>query len=149
MGVGLCWLGTLRGGFFGLGYGGFLQKSYATEYVLISEGDVALHLLPELHYAPHQKVWLALSRQIGLFSPKLEGFGIGHHLLLLQFPDVLAGKFGVRRWWETLSMKAQWCQWGLVIILYLVPFASPSGELERGLHLTCQFLVVIYPRNLS
>ena len=74
---------------------GFLRKSHATGDVLIAEGDVALHLLPELPYAPHQKAWLAPSRWIGFFCPKLEGFGIGHHLFLLQFSDVLAGELGV------------------------------------------------------
>ena len=64
-GVGLCWLDTLWGGFLGLVMGEFLWKSHDIEDVLISEGDVTFHLLPELHYAPCQKAWLALSRQIG------------------------------------------------------------------------------------
>ena len=89
------------------------------------------------------------AKRHGWPCPKLEGFGIGHHLLLLQFPDVLAGKLGVRWWQETLLMKAQWCQWGLIVILNMVPFADLPWEFERGLHLPCQFLIVIHPRNLS
>ena len=73
---------ALLGWLLGLDYWGLLQKSHATEDILIS-GEITFHLLPELHYAPCQKMWLALSRQIGFFHPKLEGFGIGHHLLLL------------------------------------------------------------------
>ena len=124
-------------------------KSHTSEDVLISEGDITFHLFSELHYAPCQKAWLALSRQIGFFHPKLEGFGIGHCLLPPQFSDVPAGEFGGRQWQKTLLMKAWWCQWGLVVILNPVPLADPSGELERGPHLLCQFLMVIYSRNLS
>ena len=83
-------VGHSWGGFLWLGGQGFLQESNATEDVLISKGNITFHILPELHYISHQKAWLALSRQIGFFHPKLEGFGIGHHLLLLQLPDVLA-----------------------------------------------------------
>ena len=129
-GVGLCWVSTLKGGFLGLGFMGFLRKSKATEDVLIIEGDIALHLLPELPYAPQQKVWLAPSRQIGFFCPKLEGFGIGHCLLPLQFSDVPAGKLGVGQWQETLMMKAWWCWWGLVVIFNPVPLTNPLRELE-------------------
>ena len=136
------------GGFLGLGYQGFLWKSHASEGILISEGDIMFHLLPELHYAPCQKGWLTLSRWIGFFHPKLEGFGKGHHLLLLQFSDIPAREFGVRQWQETLPLKAQWCWWGLVVILNPVPFADPSGELKRGPHPPCQFLMVIHHRNL-
>ena len=74
----------------------FLWKSYATEYILIREGDIALHLFPELHYAPHQKAWLTFGRQVGLLCPELKSFGVGHCLLPLEFLDVLGGEFGVR-----------------------------------------------------
>ena len=124
------------------------MESHTTEDIFVSEKDIIYHL-PEFHYAPCQKAWLALSRWIVFFCPKLEGFGIGHSLLPLQFPDVLAGEFGVRQWQETLPMKAQQCQWGLMIILYMVPFADLLWEFERGPHLPSQFLMVIYPRNLS
>ena len=84
-GVGLHWLGTLGGSFLWLCGRRFLWESHATEDGLIREGDVTFHFLPELHYAPCQKVWLGLSRQIGFLHPKLEGFGIDHCLLQLQF----------------------------------------------------------------
>ena len=119
------------------------------EDVLIREGDITFHLLPELHYAPCQKAWLALSRQIGFFHTKLEGLDIHHHLLPLQFPDVLADKFRVRQWQETLPVEARQCQWGLIVILNMVTFSDLPWEFERGPHLPLQFLMVIYSRNLS
>ena len=73
-GVSQCWLGALGSGLFGWGYGRFLWKSHTTEYILVREGDVALHLLPELHNAPNQKAWLAFSRQVGLLHPELQDF---------------------------------------------------------------------------
>ena len=126
-GVSQCWLGTHRSGLFRWGCGRFLQKSYATEYILIREGNVALHLLPELHYTPRQKAWLTFGRQISLLCPKLKSFGIGHCLLLLQFLDIPAGKFRVG-WWQKIPSAKTWqCWWGLVIILHLVSFTCPLG----------------------
>ena len=121
----------------------FLQKSYATEYILI-RGDMVPHLLPELHYAPHQKAWLAFGRQISLLHPELKSFGVGHCLLLLEFPDVPAGEFRVGWWQEILLGKTWWCRWGLVIILYLVSFTCPLRESKRGPYLMCQFFMVIH-----
>ena len=112
------------------------------------EGDITLHLLTELHYTPRQKVWLALSKWTGFSYPKLEGFGISHRLLPLQFPDIPAGEFGVSLCQKTLLPKAWWCWWGLVVIFNPVLFADPLGELKRGPHLPCQCLMVIHSRNL-
>ena len=126
----LCCLGTIGGDFLGLSYRGSLQEGHTTEDVLISEIDITFYLLPELHYAPCQKAWLALSRQIGFFCPKLEGLSIGHWFFSLQFLYVLTGEFGVRWWQETLLLKTRQCQWSLVIILNTVPFTDPPCELE-------------------
>ena len=145
----LCCLGTFWDDFFGLGCQGSLWEGHATEDILVSERDITFYLLPELHYTLCKKVSLTLSRWTGFFWPKLEGLSIGHHFFSLQFHDVSTGKFVVRWWRETLLMKAQWCWWGLVIILNTVPFADLPWELERGLHLLCQFLVGLHPRNLN
>ena len=74
----LCWVGLW----------GVLWKSYTTEYILIREGDVVLHLLPELHYTPCQKAWFTSSRWVSLLHSELKSLGIGHHLLLLEFLDI-------------------------------------------------------------
>ena len=132
-----------------MGDRGFLWESHTTEDILFREGDLTPHLPPELHYTPCQKAWLALSRQIGFFCPKLEGLGIGHHLLLLHFSDVSAGKLTVRWQQETLPTDAWQCRWGLMVILNMVPFADLLWEFERGPHLLCQFFMVIHSRNLS
>ena len=95
-GVGWCWLGTFRHGFFGWDYGGFLSKTYTTEYILIREGDIALHLLPELHYTPRQKAWFISSRWVGLLHPELKSLGVCNCLLLLEFLDIPAGEVRVR-----------------------------------------------------
>ena len=92
---------------------------------------------------------MALSRQIGIFHPKLEGLGIGHRLPSLQFPDILADKLRVMWEQEALPTDAQQCWWGLMVILNMVPFADPLWEFERGPHLLCQCFVVIYSRDLS
>ena len=146
-GVSWCWLGALRSGFFGWDYGGFLQKSYATECTLIREGDIALHLLPQLHYPPCKKAWFFSGRWVGLLCPELKSLGIGHHLILLEFLDILAGKARVGQQQETPLVKTQQCHWGLVIILYPVLFTHPLQESKRGPYLTCQFFVVIHSRN--
>ena len=60
-----------------------LGGPHAAEDGFVREGDVMFHFLPQFHDTPCQKAWLALSRQIGFFCPKLEGLGIGHCLLQL------------------------------------------------------------------
>ena len=66
--------------------------SYAIKHILIREGEVALHLLPEFYYAPHQQAWFTSRRQINLLHPELKGLGVCHCLLMLDFTDILAGK---------------------------------------------------------
>ena len=94
-------------------------KSYALEHILSGEGEVAPHLFPKLHHAPHHKAWFTSSRQSNLLCPELKGPGICHHLLTLNFPDIPAGKDGIWGWPEILPAKTWQCRWSLMVILHL------------------------------
>ena len=116
-GASWCWLGALGSDLLRWNDGGFLLKSYALEHILIREGEVALHLFPKLYHTPHQMAWFTSSRWINLLCPELKDPGIWHHLLMLNFLDIPAGKDGIWWWQEVLPAKTWQCRWSLMVIL--------------------------------
>ena len=142
-GVGWAPLGvTSSGGMMG----GFLQKSHTLEHILNREREVALYLLLEFYYAPHQMVSFTSSRQINLLHPELKGLGICHHLLMLDFLDIPAGKDRIQQQEEILLANTHQCWWSLMVIFYLALFTCPLWELKRGSYLMHHLFIVIHLR---
>ena len=134
-GVNIHWLGILGCGFLWLHGQGSLWEGHTTEDGFIREGDITFHLLPQLQYTPHQKEWLSLGRQIGFLHLKLEGLGIGNHLLQLQLPNIPTGELWVRLSEEALPVDAWQCQWGLIVIFHTMLLTNLLGKFEGGPHL--------------
>ena len=106
------------------------------------------HHCPQLQDAPHQKVWFALGRWVGLLCPELEGLCIGHCFLQLFLSDVPAGEQGIWQQEEILLVETVG-HWGSqVVVFYIMQLAVLPGELERGLYHPGQLPVVIYFWNL-
>ena len=119
--------------------------AFTFKNLLVWEGEVALHFLPQLLHTLSQQAWIPSSRWVSLLHPILEGMGICHCLFSLHLSIVLAGKGRIGRWLEILSEETQWCRGGLMVILHLVYLTCPFGMVKQGPHLPCQIFAVCHP----